>query len=302
MAKVIVKIFHFLGEGDQYGWSTTSECIQECFEQCPGMIGLDEFQFTSLWTNQTIKFAQLTNVFALIFRIKEAQKVSHDVACVSCKMTAIHGIRFKCQQCRKLSLCFDCFCRGFESTKHSVYHRMYEISAAKEMQKKSSFRFWSCCRAKPKIDVSDSQKTNRMLETKISDDKNVTTGTTTIECINETKFQSIKRAKQLKDSANASLKADARLTAERLTSMADSIESQANEIKMHLRSTEASKEVRTFIRDHHTFLVDIVKQLKELSAAQLANDSGLKIPHSSTPYRSQRNIDSSLQNSSESAF
>lgn len=128
MAKVLAKIFTFIGEGANYGWSMILNCIPECFEQCPGMIGLNEFQFTCLWSNQTIYFAQISNVLALVIRIRDTQDVLHDVQCVNCKVSPIQGFRFKCQQCRKLTLCFDCFTRGFTNSKHRVSHRMYEIS------------------------------------------------------------------------------------------------------------------------------------------------------------------------------
>lgn len=130
LAKVLAKIFAFIGEGSFYGWSMLSNCVQECFEQCPGMIGLNEFQFTCLWNDQTIDFAQLSNVLALVLRIRDTQDVLHEVQCASCKILPIRGFRFKCQQCRKLSLCFDCFAKGYSSSKHRVSHRMLEMSIA----------------------------------------------------------------------------------------------------------------------------------------------------------------------------
>lgn len=98
------------------------------WKQCPGIIGLDEYQFTCLWQNQSIHFASYSNVLALVHRIKESQNILHDVQCVACKVTTITGIRFKCQQCRNLSLCFECFCKGYSSSRHEISHRMYEMS------------------------------------------------------------------------------------------------------------------------------------------------------------------------------
>lgn len=107
-------------------WS--SKCHNDPL-QCPGMIGLDEYQFTCLWQNQNIHFASYANILALVHRIKEAQNILHDVHCVACKQTPIKGIRFKCQQCRNLSLCFECFCKGYTNAKHEIAHRMYEMSS-----------------------------------------------------------------------------------------------------------------------------------------------------------------------------
>lgn len=92
------------------------------------MMGLNEYQFACLWQNQMIQFAQYANVIALIHRIKESLNVVHDAQCVSCKQSPIVGIRFKCQQCRGVTLCFECFCTGYKTAKHEISHRMYEIS------------------------------------------------------------------------------------------------------------------------------------------------------------------------------
>lgn len=98
------------------------------FSQCPGIIGLNELQFVGLWHQQNISFSNYSNVLSLNYRIKESQNIVHDTGCVSCKQSPIVGIRFKCQQCRKFTLCFECFCTGYKSPKHELSHRMYEIS------------------------------------------------------------------------------------------------------------------------------------------------------------------------------
>lgn len=126
--KVMSKFFSHLDENEYYGSHLISEIVHECFEQCPGIIGLNEFQFASLWQNQSIKFSYFSNVLTLVKRIKESQTVAHNVQCGSCKIQPIQGIRFKCQQCRNLSLCFECFCGGYINAKHKYSHRMYEIS------------------------------------------------------------------------------------------------------------------------------------------------------------------------------
>lgn len=148
LLKVISKIFSFLGESAHYGWHLVTDWVQQCFlqvnlveyyhaddskclfshSQCPGIIGLDEYQFTCLWQNQSIHFASYSNVLALVHRIKESQNILHDVQCVACKAVPITGIRFKCQQCRRLSLCFECFCKGYTNSRHEISHRMYELS------------------------------------------------------------------------------------------------------------------------------------------------------------------------------
>lgn len=102
------------------------------------MIGLTECQFVDLWQKQNIGFSHYSNVLALVYRIKESQNIVHEVECVNCEQSPIVGIRFKCQQCRKLSLCFECFCTGFKSSKHEISHRMFEISTNVSNEFKSS--------------------------------------------------------------------------------------------------------------------------------------------------------------------
>ena len=129
MIKVIAKLFSYLDESVHYGSHVTSDWLQECFQKCPGLNGLNEYQFMCLWQNQSISFSCYSSVLGLVQRIKESQNIIHDVNCVSCKMSPIQGIRFKCQQCRKLSLCYECFCHGYSNSKHELSHRMYEISS-----------------------------------------------------------------------------------------------------------------------------------------------------------------------------
>lgn len=112
-----------------------------CF-QCPGIIGLTESQFIDLWLKQHIAFSHYSNVLALVYRIKESQNIVHDVECVNCKQSPISGIRFKCQQCRKLSLCFECFCTGYKTSKHEISHRMFEISTNVSLNE-FNINFWT---------------------------------------------------------------------------------------------------------------------------------------------------------------
>lgn len=134
----MAKVYTYIDQTPQhYGLQLVQTVASECFQQCPGIMGLNEFQFYLLWRNQrhtgqpvtNSTFAHYANVHALIKRMADAADVIHpDVQCISCDQQPIQGLRFKCASCRKLSLCFDCFCSGFSSRKHERTHRMYEIS------------------------------------------------------------------------------------------------------------------------------------------------------------------------------
>lgn len=104
------------------------KCFLFVHLQCPGLFGLNEMQYKCYWRRNDTQFANYTNILQLIYRVKSSQNIVHDAQCISCKQSPIIGIRFKCQECRKLSLCFECFCTGYKNAKHEISHRMYEIS------------------------------------------------------------------------------------------------------------------------------------------------------------------------------
>lgn len=55
------------------------------------------------------------------------------------------------------------------------------------------------CRSSSKLDVEKKTSKNLTMETRITDDKNITTGTTVIECINYSRLSSIQEHKQSPD-------------------------------------------------------------------------------------------------------
>lgn len=118
-----------------YGSEMLQDVVLESFVHCPGIVGLNEFQFYDLWRLQQTeksdrtKFTHFANVYALLKRLNDAADViHHNTQCVSCDVMPIQGLRFKCTNCHNFSLCLGCFSTGFISRKHNRSHRMYEIS------------------------------------------------------------------------------------------------------------------------------------------------------------------------------
>lgn len=111
--------------------ASTSLIIDDCFAQCPGPVGLNKFQFYTLWRlapSGLASFGHFSNVQALIGRLAEAKTIVHERRiCVGCNASPIRGLCFRCIQCRKVVLCFECFGRGFAAGKHGLDHRMNEI-------------------------------------------------------------------------------------------------------------------------------------------------------------------------------
>ena len=126
MLLVFSKILSYIDE-EMLRQSTINEIVHECFAQSPGLVGLNEYQFNCLWKLSS-KFSYYSNILALNKRIKDSEFVLHNVQCVGCRCT-VQGLRFKCQKCRNFSLCIGCFSQGFNTKKHNIGHKMYEISS-----------------------------------------------------------------------------------------------------------------------------------------------------------------------------
>lgn len=161
--------------------------------------------------------------------------------------------------------------------------------------------------------VDQQNITNFTLETKIADEKNLTTGTATIECINDTKFHSIRKTRQLKDvEIEMSTKQNESV---QLNEIIDLIMNEAEHLQNHVAKQQNGKIKKRkrseseFLSEHHTFMLEIIDKLRDISA--IKSDKAA-VPHASTPYRpTQRtiakraanlNVDSRLITSSNSRF
>ncbi|KAG5675838.1 hypothetical protein PVAND_005708 [Polypedilum vanderplanki] len=132
------KILTYLGEPLYFDQKVISDILSEAFAQSPGFNGINQYSFYNLWTNhQNPKFSTYTNLFLLMIRFKKSQNVIHQNAiCTGCKKFPIVGLRYKCQKCKGLSLCFDCFGKGFTNKRHSRGHRFYELATAEVEERK----------------------------------------------------------------------------------------------------------------------------------------------------------------------
>lgn len=154
-------------------------------------------------------------------------------------------------------------------------------------------KFWRCTFGDSSESAESQNENNLTLETKIADEKNQTTGITTIECINDTKFYSIRKARQLKD-AHSALHTNKRGMNEKLDEIVESIAQQANELQEFLSTVAKSKHsgkvsenaAQKFIQQHQLFLSDAVEKLREIAMNEMTENG---VPHASTPYRSTMN-------------
>lgn len=122
--------FLIIDETLYFDRKTTQEILNESFDQCQF---ISQFQFVNLWiADANSKFSQYSNLFVLLIRLKKAEHVVHNVRCTGtdCESFPVKGLLFKCQKCKNLVLCFNCFTRGYTGNKsHTLAHRMFELSS-----------------------------------------------------------------------------------------------------------------------------------------------------------------------------
>ncbi|XP_049289558.1 uncharacterized protein LOC125767235 [Anopheles funestus] len=128
MLTVLSKVLTFLGEPDHLRPSMVQQITGECFANYPGLVGLTEYQFSCLWKLSSL-FSYYANVVSLCKRLRDTEHTTHGMLCYGCRIT-IRGLRFKCQRCRQVSLCIECFTSGYSNKRHNMAHKMYEISSS----------------------------------------------------------------------------------------------------------------------------------------------------------------------------
>uniref|UniRef100_A0A182MT79 ZZ-type domain-containing protein n=1 Tax=Anopheles culicifacies TaxID=139723 RepID=A0A182MT79_9DIPT len=128
MLTVLSKVLTFLGEPDHLRASMVQQITGECFANYPGLVGLTEYQFSCLWKLSSL-FSYYANVVSLCKRLRDTEQTTHGMLCYGCRIT-IRGLRFKCQRCRHVSLCIECFTSGYSNKRHNMAHKMYEISSS----------------------------------------------------------------------------------------------------------------------------------------------------------------------------
>lgn len=140
--------------------------------------------------------------------------------------------------------------------------------------------FMNCltCKRSKKSTNDEVIQNDFTIETKVSDERNVTTAT--IDCINESKFASIRNVRQLKDFEQLARKNGQTIT-ERMQLIIDLIKNKTDELNGEKKIKRTSEEIRN---DYCDFLKKIEIFLQEI----LQEKSVSSVPHSSTPYRTDR--------------
>lgn len=314
------KLLSYLGEPIYFERKIVTDIVNEVFENYPGINGMSQFTFTNLWTShESTSFSNYTNLFLLLIRFKKSEQVVHQNQCISCHAFPIVGMRFKCQKCKGLSLCFNCFSKGFANTRHSLAHRMFELSSNENVHGKFSDFLMMFCNLfrKRKTTLTSSvlennlkhyDGTTKLIENEhvelIQIDDDMEGGT----CSRRGKRRGTIRSEVFNNSENLMILQ--RELMEKLLAAIENMKVESNNFA--LMTSENQKFISTdpvvadSIEKHNSYLVqhvDLLKNFQEAMVGSLASSQNNKtikspftspttslfLPHSSTPYRTKRN-------------
>lgn len=317
------KLLSYLGEPLYFERPIVAGIVNEAFENYPGINGMSQFTFTNLWTSHdATKFSNYTNLFLLLIRFKKSELVVHQNQCGGCHDFPIVGMRFKCQKCKGLSLCFNCFSKGFVSSRHSLAHRMFELSSnEKEIGRFRDFLVKFCNLFRRQQKATMNQSTHSLFEnnlkshgdTKLIENEHVELiqvdddmegGT----CSHRAKRRGTIRSEVFNNSEN--LLIQQRDLMEKLLTAIDNMKLEAENFdKLVGEKREyflADRVVADFVDKHNRGLIEHVDLLKSIhdsivgSLASSQNNKTIKssfsspttslfLPHSSTPYKAKIN-------------
>ncbi|GAB0091892.1 uncharacterized protein DMENIID0001_067980 [Sergentomyia squamirostris] len=126
---------------------TISAIVQECFSaaECPGIAGLNEFQFYNIWTRDDIQFHHYVELLTTTKRIESYRYFVHSHKCSGCLSQEITGLRFKCHRCVRFHLCQECFLKDFQNKRHLPTHKISEIESEERMSKRLGIFMLKMC-------------------------------------------------------------------------------------------------------------------------------------------------------------
>ena len=318
------KLLSYLGEPLYFERKVVSEIVNEVFENYPGINGMSQFTFTNLWTShESTSFSNYTNLFLLLIRFKKSEQVVHHNQCSSCHTFPIVGMRFKCQKCKGLSLCFTCFSKGYVNSRHSLAHRMFELSSNEKERgcfQQFVLRFCSIFKSQPKTTLTNqgtpSDLTHNLKHldgnTKLIENEHVELilidddmegGT----CARRGKRRGTIRSEIFNNSENLLILQ--RDLMEKLLKAVDSMRAESETFEKlateKQKFLEVDGDVTKFIDKHNKFIaehVDLLKSIQEAMVSSLSSSQNNKtiksvftspttslfLPHSSTPYRTKK--------------
>ncbi|XP_059617073.1 dystrophin-1 [Phlebotomus argentipes] len=144
---VLTRILNYIDREICCDDKTISSIVQEAFDfaECPGIAGLNEYQFYKIWASDEIQFHHYVELLATMRRIEAYRGFVHPQKCSGCLCQEITGIRFKCHRCARFNLCLECFLKDFQSKKHLPSHKMSEVETEEKMAKRFGIFMLKMC-------------------------------------------------------------------------------------------------------------------------------------------------------------
>lgn len=323
---IVGKILAYVGEPLYFDRKVVNDIVNEAFESYPGINGMSQFTFTGWWTSHdSTKFSSYTNLFLLLIRFKKSELVVHQNQCGGCHTFPIVGMRFKCQKCKSLSLCFICFSKGFVNQRHSFAHRMFELSS-NEKDHGRLCTFWRHVCKMFTHRQSSMNLNHSVISSAFESDHKTHEGNTKlienehVELIQvdddmeggtlgrQGRRRGTIRSEVFNNSENLLILQ--RSLMDKLLSAIENTKSEADTYQAMLSNKSKflahDQKFEQFAEKHNSFLVEHIQQLKNIhdsmtgSLASSQNNKTIKsgfaspttslfLPHSSTPYRVMNN-------------
>ncbi|XP_015375375.1 PREDICTED: dystrotelin-like [Diuraphis noxia] len=114
-------LLNFLSENSVFESSSINNIIVNCFQNLNNPNYMTEAEFMQWFMTEPPVLEWLQ----ILYRIKMAENVNHEVNCKVCKLP-VKGLRYFCLKCVNYNQCQNCFLIGATNKKHKLKHAMQE--------------------------------------------------------------------------------------------------------------------------------------------------------------------------------
>ncbi|KAL5235848.1 hypothetical protein ACI65C_003258 [Semiaphis heraclei] len=114
-------LLNFLSENSVFESSSINNIIVNCFQNLNNPNCMTEAEFMKWFMTEPPVLEWLQ----ILYRIKMAENVNHEVNCKVCKLP-VKGLRYFCLKCVNYNQCQNCFLIGATNKKHKLKHAMQE--------------------------------------------------------------------------------------------------------------------------------------------------------------------------------
>lgn len=115
-------LMHYLAESIAFSPNLIKPTLKSCFQENDKFVGLTEDSFVRWFLSEPRAILW----FPIFYRLKTAENELHQVACSTCRIQPIRGLRYKCLRCMSYDQCQNCFFTRRVSRRHKLRHPMQE--------------------------------------------------------------------------------------------------------------------------------------------------------------------------------